>query len=165
MPRRTTKRLAQPAAQQADDANWQSTSNFMAARTAKEAAAEKADQLQQQFNEMQAKRAQSGGIGQEAMDLVHGVTGGGAVAMGVRHGAHMLEDLGMHGVSPIAAGIGAGALAYTVPKLVRGGKNIITDLASNPASQRATALGATVGSAWQPQLDDRQKKNPFGASQ
>lgn len=152
------------AGQQADDANWQSTSNFMAARSAKEAAAEKASALQQQFNETAARRAEAGGWGQEVRDLAHGFTGGGAVALGVRHGAHMLEDLGMHGVSPVSAGLAAGALSYGVPKLVRGGSNIIKDLATNPASQRATALGATVGSSWQPQILDNQKKNPFGAS-
>lgn len=149
------------AAQQQSDANWQSTSSFMAARTAKESAAEKVQQIQQQYNQMEAQRAAAGGWGQEAKDVVHGLFGGGAVAAGVRHGAHMLEDLGMHGVSPIAAGIAAGTLSYTVPKLVRGTRNIITDLATNPSSQRATALGATVGSAWQPQLDSRQKTNPF----
>lgn len=125
---------------------------FQSARTAAEAAAARAKSTAEAYKAASTSQPNITGA---FRDFMHGAVGGGVGHSVISYGGDMLNALGVHtDMSPRSAAVLGATLGYLVPKIASGSKNMLVDAATNPASRRATAVGATAGSFWQPQPTD-----------
>lgn len=125
---------------------------FQGARTASEAAAARAKSTAEAYKAASTSQPNITGA---FRDFMHGAVGGGVGHSVISYGGDMLNALGVHtDMSPRSAAVLGATLGYLVPKIASGSKNMLVDAATNPASRRATAVGATAGSFWQPQPTD-----------